>query len=573
MKYNLLIILFFLKLDLFGQEICRDTNCEIFKDAIEYKDLPKNYSGYCISRFDKKYIFSAKDSLSIVKSKADTTIRWASDILKPFKVDEEKNNFRKGQITQIVLMADGKEVISYSFYDNGKVSMISYVNREHKKFVIYAMNYVFPLIQYYKNGNIKSLASYNLLNERTSVNSYYPDQTLRIKATTKKWKYEGTVITYYPNGKVHKIAMTHENLLEGFLLSYDEQDKLIKTEFFKENIPYQPLDISKYDAQLLILKTLAEEENRNINRKNELIQATKDLVEKEVAKKQKEEELKIQEAEIAKQKLELELLSKNKAISDLTVREKQNEIAKAELLAKQKKQEIENLSKENLIKELSIRNQEAELKKSDAEALINSSKIETLNRENQLKQLEAKKKQEELTKQKMIRNVFIGGFSLLILLVFLVFRSLQQNKKANKIILAQKIEVENQKLVVENQKAEVESAHHHLEEKNREILDSITYAKRIQSAILPQPKLVKEFLEDSFILYKPKDIVAGDFYWLEVVGDTVLFAAADCTGHGVPGAMVSVVCNNGLNRAVREYGLSNPNEILDKTRELSHSRI
>jgi len=107
-----------------------------------------------------------------------------------------------------------------------------------------------------------------------------------------------------------------------------------------------------------------------------------------------------------------------------------------------------------------------------------------------------------------------------------------------------------------------------IEEKQKEILDSITYAKRIQSAILPQPKLFKQFLEDSFVLYKPKDIVAGDFYWLEVVGDNVLFAAADCTGHGVPGAMVSVVCNNGLNRAVREFGLTNPNEILDKTREL-----
>jgi tetratricopeptide (TPR) repeat protein len=122
--------------------------------------------------------------------------------------------------------------------------------------------------------------------------------------------------------------------------------------------------------------------------------------------------------------------------------------------------------------------------------------------------------------------------------------------------------------LTQKQKSIIEKQKHLVEEKNQEITDSITYAKRIQSAILPQPKLVKKFLEDSFILYKPKDIVAGDFYWLEVVGDTVLFAAADCTGHGVPGAMVSVVCNNGLNRAVREFGLTNPSEILDKTREL-----
>lgn len=107
-----------------------------------------------------------------------------------------------------------------------------------------------------------------------------------------------------------------------------------------------------------------------------------------------------------------------------------------------------------------------------------------------------------------------------------------------------------------------------LEEKNREITDSITYAKRIQHAILPPDKLIKEKLPNSFVLYKPKDIVAGDFYWLEQKNDTILFAAADCTGHGVPGAMVSVICNNGLNRSVREYGLTDPGAILDKTREI-----
>ena len=80
--------------------------------------------------------------------------------------------------------------------------------------------------------------------------------------------------------------------------------------------------------------------------------------------------------------------------------------------------------------------------------------------------------------------------------------------------------------------------------------------------------VIDEFLKDSFVLYKPKDIVAGDFYWLEAKEDRVLFAVADCTGHGVPGAMISVVCNNALNRSVREYNLSDPGEILDKAREI-----
>ena len=107
-----------------------------------------------------------------------------------------------------------------------------------------------------------------------------------------------------------------------------------------------------------------------------------------------------------------------------------------------------------------------------------------------------------------------------------------------------------------------------LETKNKEITDSIEYALRIQTAILPPQKIVKQYLENSFILYKPKDIVAGDFYWMETIDDAILFAACDCTGHGVPGAMVSVVCHNALNRAVREFGLTQPAAILDKTTQI-----
>ncbi len=123
-----------------------------------------------------------------------------------------------------------------------------------------------------------------------------------------------------------------------------------------------------------------------------------------------------------------------------------------------------------------------------------------------------------------------------------------------------------------------------IEEKNKEITDSINYAKRIQEAILPPMQLVKKLLPNSFVYYQPKDIVAGDFYWMETVsslkigtgsqGDNIiLFAAADCTGHGVPGAMVSVVCNNALNRVVRDYQLTDPGKILDKTSEIVENQL
>ncbi len=125
----------------------------------------------------------------------------------------------------------------------------------------------------------------------------------------------------------------------------------------------------------------------------------------------------------------------------------------------------------------------------------------------------------------------------------------------------QNIEIKEQKEAVQNQKEIIEKAHN-------EILDSLAYAKRIQNAILPPLKIVTQHLENSFILYLPKDAVAGDFYWMNNLNNKTLFAVADCTGHGVPGALVSIMCNNALNRSVHEFGLVDPGEILNKTREI-----
>ncbi|MCH2235520.1 MAG: SpoIIE family protein phosphatase [Crocinitomicaceae bacterium] len=138
-------------------------------------------------------------------------------------------------------------------------------------------------------------------------------------------------------------------------------------------------------------------------------------------------------------------------------------------------------------------------------------------------------------------------------------------KIRTRALLARQKELEN---TVEERTAELKEKHEQLEESHQEIKDSIAYAKRIQSAILPPQKLVKEYLPKSFVLYKPKDVVAGDFYWMAHADDKILFAAADCTGHGVPGAMVSVICNGGLNRSVNEFNITDPGAILDKTREL-----
>ncbi len=166
--------------------------------------------------------------------------------------------------------------------------------------------------------------------------------------------------------------------------------------------------------------------------------------------------------------------------------------------------------------------------------------------------------------QKKLNNWLFTGLAIFGVFILVILKGFRDKQKANKVILKQKEETEHQKEVIELKSLQIE-------EKNREIVDSINYAKRLQEAILPPHKLVKQYLNDSFILYKPRDIVAGDFYWMETIAnklDFLLFAVADCTGHGVPGAMVSVVCSGALNRAVKEFHLTEPGPILDKVREL-----
>ncbi|MEI6524334.1 MAG: SpoIIE family protein phosphatase [Bacteroidota bacterium] len=173
-------------------------------------------------------------------------------------------------------------------------------------------------------------------------------------------------------------------------------------------------------------------------------------------------------------------------------------------------------------------------------------------------------------------SIYLVPISFLITIIYIIKDSFTDNiaKQAEVIFLTQANEkiLQEQNIVLEQKvierTAEVIYEKKIVEQKNTEILDSIEYAKRIQATILPPPKVVKKYLDDSFILYLPKDIVAGDFYWMETVGDWVLFAACDCTGHGVPGALVSVVCHNALNRAVKEYNKIMPAEILDVVAEL-----
>lgn len=233
--------------------------------------------------------------------------------------------------------------------------------------------------------------------------------------------------------------------------------------------------------------------------------------------------------------------------SRLENKAKEAELIKSKVLSIAKKKEIENLNQQRIINELQIKNKENEILRKNKE---------TENKQKQILGLEHEKElsNENLKQQKFIRNLVIAGSGFLALFLVFVFVSLSKTKKVNKLIVLQQLETKKQK--------------HLVEEKQKEIVDSISYAKRLQEAILPPQEFVNKHLAQNFIYYKPKDIVAGDFYWAEKVHDLFFIAAADSTGHGVPGAMVSVVCSNALNRAIKEFKLTETGKILDKTRDL-----
>lgn len=161
---------------------------------------------------------------------------------------------------------------------------------------------------------------------------------------------------------------------------------------------------------------------------------------------------------------------------------------------------------------------------------------------------------EDISEIQNIVYLSVIGFILLISSLIYYVTSNRRKNRMNAVLVERNQLVQEQKSIVE--------------EHNKSISDSINYARRLQSALLPTPDQINKFLPDSFLFFLPKDVVSGDFYWFENRGDWCFLAVADCTGHGVPGAMVSVVCSNALNRSVKEFALTKPAEILDKTRDL-----
>lgn len=206
---------------------------------------------------------------------------------------------------------------------------------------------------------------------------------------------------------------------------------------------------------------------------------------------------------------------------------------------KEKQQLIQELQNENVDKKIAEYQSGYELEKKDKE--LNESKNQLLLKES------------EEGKQKLKINLLVV---ILVLSVGAIVLVINRNKKistANKIISEQKLQVEEQKQIIE--------------EKHKDITDSINYAQKIQTALIISENKLSAKVNNVFVLFKPRDIVSGDFYWYSEKNGNKLLAVADCTGHGVPGAFMSMIGITLLNQIVNEKGIVSPSEILNQLKE------
>ena len=208
--------------------------------------------------------------------------------------------------------------------------------------------------------------------------------------------------------------------------------------------------------------------------------------------------------------------------------------------------------------------------------------IELLNSEKKLQDIELSERNAVVAKQRIIISTVIGGLVLLLLFSVVVYRQYRQKKQANEVLRHQKEEIQsqrdqlselNEELLSKNeeimsQRDKIENQRDEIGLINRDVMASIRYALRIQQALLPEKADLEKMLGSHLIIYLPKDIVSGDFYWIrsrkEADGsETIIVACADCTGHGVPGAFMSIVAMNLLEKAFFTEKLVTPAEALN----------
>ncbi len=218
-----------------------------------------------------------------------------------------------------------------------------------------------------------------------------------------------------------------------------------------------------------------------------------------------------------------------------------------------------DVSNEQLIAELSVK--DVELKK-----LQEQNEKQELENKNLL--IEKELTEEKNRRQKILIFVLTAGILIILFLAITAIRESMLKRKANIALQEKNAQILQQNEEIKAQSEEIIEQNRNIEEINKKITSSIIYAQNIQNAMLPSKTFMDSVLGDYFIYFNPRDIVSGDFYWVTEKNSEIIIVAADCTGHGVPGAMMSMLSMALFNEIVNDDNLAEPNQIVDKLRDL-----
>ena len=379
-------------------------------------------------------------------------------------------------------------------------------------------------------------------------------QTLLI---TENYPFHKSMVNYIIVKNVRRYELNESKIKEeGFKVN-----ELFAAGAVKSQADWESL-YKQTDVQLQKEKEIVEAQTKEIEKQK------KEIAEQAARIAKQKEEIELQLQEIEKQKVELQKVMAQVGAQQTLLKLKIEELNTKERELINKKEEIQKKSKvlEDQQKEIGLQ-----------EARINDQK-KVLNE--QLAQIEM---------QQLILYLFIFIILLISIMGYFIFRAYKVKKEANRLLKEKNFEIMEQNEEIRQQKEEIEAQRDEIEKKNdeleiqkktaedqrdeikeqkEEIMASIHYARRIQTAVLPPAKFISKILPDHFfILNRPRDIVSGDYYWMAQKGNKTIIAAADCTGHGVPGAFMSLLGVSFLNEVINKMDDVFANVILDKLRD------
>lgn len=300
--------------------------------------------------------------------------------------------------------------------------------------------------------------------------------------------------------------------------------------------------------------------------------------------------------EIEKNEEEIKTLLAEEERKSVESERKENEI-------KLKEKELVLLKRDQELREIEYKNQLLEKERTEQALALARQQLETekknrelisLEKEKELQNLELKRKALEDEKQKKAIQLLEADkklqdeqlkytywmFGLFAVILSIIIISFIQKRKANKLLKAQQLQITDQNDELQQNmeelqatQEELESQKEQLEVQHRKITFSIQYAQRIQSSILPSNSLMNRLFPENFVTYLPKDIVSGDFYWMEEIKGKKILSIVDCTGHGVPGALMSMIGSTTLNEIISQNGVTDPAETLNKLHEGIRSKL